>query len=132
MAKQKFDMGRVLLKTLFVAIIAGLLSFLQGALLSLLVSLSAGFVNVMQAVFGAVWITVGTTMRKGVENFGETMMVLSYVGVVFVILARMPFQIPLIQYAIEWSLEGFILAVGTIWLSEALAQNVMKMFGVKG
>lgn len=129
--KNGVDVGRLLVMTLFVGLVAGLVAFVQGALLSLLASLGAGFVNVIQAVFGFVWILVGTVIRKGKENFGETMVALAGVGLVFTLLARLPVQIPLLTYAVEWSLEGFVLALGTVWMAEAFVRMGMKAMGMK-
>jgi len=108
------------------AIVFSVFGFIQGALLSLVISLSVGFANVLQALFGAIWFTVGMMIREGKEDMVESLLALSYVSVVLVILARLPFELPFMGMVIEWSLEGLILTLGTLWLSQAVVKMLKK------
>jgi len=126
MAKKKFDLMGTIWMAFLTAIVFSVFGFIQGALLSLVISLSVGFANVLQALFGAIWFTVGMMIREGKEDMVESLLALSYVSVVLVILARLPFELPFMGMVIEWSLEGLILTLGTLWLSQAVVKMLKK------
>ena len=111
---------------LLTAIVFAVFGFAQGALLSLIVGVSAAWTNFLQALFGAVWLTVGMIIREGREDMVESIVSLSYVMVFLVLLARKPFELPFISYVVEWSYEGFFLTLGTLWLSQAVVKMLKK------
>lgn len=127
MAKKK-NMGNKAVVWLLTALFTGALMFLFGLVFETLRSPLGEWYAIALGVIGLLIFSIGQAMRKGKETFLNALPTVVTIGIVFQLLDKVPFNIPYIQFAVEWSIEGLVLLLGTVWTAEALVQWVMKQF----
>lgn len=120
--KKKFN----LVKFVLTALTSGGVAFGIGFLLSFMRAPLGDWFNIAQAGFGLALFGVGMKMRKGKESFVESVPTVGMISIFYGLLEKLPFSIPYLKFAVEWSFEGLVLILGTVWLAESLIQRVMK------
>ena len=124
-AKRYVKKSKGILKLIATALVTGVGLTVFGLVFSALAGMLGTWLNFVQGIVAVALWGIGAKMRKGKESFVETAPYVLSIGIVYQLLERMPFQIPFLKFAVEWSLEGLILTFGMVWMAEAIVDRIM-------
>lgn len=127
MAKKDKKQGKKALKFIVTALLSGATFFGLGAILTLINTLNTTFTAILQGVFILLFAMGVRKFRKGKEILDlDTFIKVIAIWVFYLGLARLPFTIPFLSFAVSLSFIGALLSIMAIWFSEGVVQRIIK------
>ena len=123
--KKKFNAVKFLGRTLVVAVIAAIVLLLAKWITEVITRIAGSFGIFVSLVFVLVFATLGMKIRKGKEDAIETILSMVSVLAVFAFLAAM--GVRQLEFIVDMTLPGILLAFTSVWLGEAVTSNIKML-----
>lgn len=125
MAKKGKKQGKKALKFIVTALLSGLTFFGLGAILTWINVLNTTITTILQGLLILGFAIGVKKFRKGREILDlDTLINVLGIWVFYLVLARLPFEIPFISFTLSLSFIGGLLSIMAIWFTEGLVQRI--------